>query len=362
MPKLEKNIVSTDTKIIELYNKYMAGSLDLQPHYQRKLVWKKQHKYNFIKTILDNYPFPEIYIASANMDLTSLKSLEWVVDGQQRLSTIFEYIEAGKDFEKQNVITPFQDLSDDNKRDFLNYTVIVRDLKDIDHSTIADIFQRINLTEYSLNGIEKVNAQYGDSEFLIYCKQLVECDFIPNETITNYIIASDIREKFDNFFHNDNMIFTDNDVKRMNNLHFAMILIATLYEGVYFRRNDKVKEYLEKFNDQLDDVESFTDHLVRTLDFISELGLPPKSYWFNKSNIFTLICELFKAESFDLACLKDNLQKMEELSKKYSADKETVDIESKYKLYFEYAKESLNEIVAREHRGKIIREFFHSRI
>ncbi|MCP4113537.1 MAG: hypothetical protein GY749_49770 [Desulfobacteraceae bacterium] len=57
---LESSIPANNEKIIEIYKKVKSGQLDPSPDFQRKLVWKKQHKINFIKTILLNYPFPEI--------------------------------------------------------------------------------------------------------------------------------------------------------------------------------------------------------------------------------------------------------------------------------------------------------------
>jgi len=71
--KLKESIPSNSVKIIELYNKIDSEILDTSPDFQRKLVWKKQHKYAFIDTILLNYPFPEVYIASSIMDLENLK-------------------------------------------------------------------------------------------------------------------------------------------------------------------------------------------------------------------------------------------------------------------------------------------------
>ena len=64
--KLKESIPSNSLKIIDLYNKIESEFLDISPDFQRKLVWKKQHKYAFIQTILLNYPFPEVYIASGN--------------------------------------------------------------------------------------------------------------------------------------------------------------------------------------------------------------------------------------------------------------------------------------------------------
>src|SRR5687768_16133211 len=90
--KLIANIPSNNEKIIQLYNKLEAGQLDPSPGFQRKLVWRKQHKYDFIQTILMNFPFPEVYIAPDSIDTDALHIKELIVDGQQRLTTIQNYI------------------------------------------------------------------------------------------------------------------------------------------------------------------------------------------------------------------------------------------------------------------------------
>src|SRR5699024_2302056 len=251
MNELLESIPSTNVKIIELYNKVESNSLTLSPDFQRKLVWKKQHKFHFIETVLKNYPFPEVYIASSEMDVTNITSSEIVVDGQQRLSTIVDYIKGVGDFKKQNKVKSFSELSTDEKKLFLNYFVSVRDLKNVDMEIIKDIFMRINNTEYSLNAVEKLNAQYGDSEFVVFCKQLIDTDFKPTSDETDTIIENEIRVKLLEFFMNSS-VFSENDVKRMNNLQFIMTLISTLIESEYFNRNSKVSEYIEEFNSNFD--------------------------------------------------------------------------------------------------------------
>ncbi|MFT6443448.1 MAG: hypothetical protein ACJASM_003009, partial [Salibacteraceae bacterium] len=62
--KLNASITSNSVKLIDIYNKLNSGSLVSSPDFQRNLIWKKQHKYALIQTILLNYPFPEVYIAS----------------------------------------------------------------------------------------------------------------------------------------------------------------------------------------------------------------------------------------------------------------------------------------------------------
>mgnify|MGYP005998049349 CR=1 FL=1 len=113
---IQASLSASERRILKLFNDIKNGDLILRPYFQRKLVWKKTHKYHFIETILRNYPFPEIYIATGDMDVENLEAKEWVVDGQQRLSTIYDYITSSGDFENQSVITPFDKLEDKKKQ------------------------------------------------------------------------------------------------------------------------------------------------------------------------------------------------------------------------------------------------------
>ena len=89
--------IATNKKVLEVFNMMKDGSLILRPRFQRKLVWNNTHKENFIETILMKLPFPEIYLATGEIDLELQKSTTLVVDGQQRLSTIYQYITGSKE-------------------------------------------------------------------------------------------------------------------------------------------------------------------------------------------------------------------------------------------------------------------------
>lgn len=84
----ELKVVSRNINIeIEsLKNKRDRNQLILQPEYQRKYVWEKSKASNLIGSILLNIPIPPIFISNEND--------RWeVIDGQQRLTSIFNYIE-----------------------------------------------------------------------------------------------------------------------------------------------------------------------------------------------------------------------------------------------------------------------------
>jgi hypothetical protein len=318
-------------------------------------VWKKQHKYAFIKTILLNFPFPEVYLASSEIDVDNLQAREIVVDGQQRLTTIVDYIKELGDFKDQKHVIAFDSLTTEEKREFLNYSITVKDLKDIGIVNIKEIFKRINSTNYSLNTNEIINAEYGDGEFSMFCKQIVDKDFTPSLEITDIIINEDIRESMLQFFTNRN-VFTNNDIKRMYDIQFLMLISATILEGKYFGRNTKIEAYLKKYNSSFDAYADVLTFLQNSVNIINKLKLPINGYWYNKANLFTLIIEFHKLDINKIVF--DKLEsKLLELAKKvdvYFTDEDLSLISNDEGKYFEFARQGSHELSAREHRGKVI--------
>lgn len=352
--KLSESIPSSNVKIIELYNKIENGRLQPHPDFQRKLVWKKQHKYHFIETILLNYPFPEIYIASSEIDVDSLEAKEIVVDGQQRLTSIRDYIKSEGDFKNQTIVSAFADLTNEQKREFLNYYVSVRDLKDLKIDDIKEIFQRINHTEYSLNTVEKQNAQYGDGEFLLFCKQITDEDEITKQD-TDIVLESSLRKFFVDFWSHTK-VFDDNDNSRMLALQYVATLVTTYLEPDYFHRNTKTLKYFAEFNDSFPKYEEVIDRFSTVIKFIYSLTLNSDSYLFRKPNLFTLIIELAKNDisKINIEKFRDSLNNFENISNQYFAKIKLEEIPEDYKLYFEYAKQGINDKNQRLHRAKVI--------
>ena len=337
--KLKESITATNKSIIDLYKKISSNSLILRPSFQRKLVWRKNHKFNFIKTILDNFPFPEIYISTGEINTETMSETEIVVDGQQRLSTIRDYIDGIGDFANQKTIIPFDKLEEDDKKIFLSYKVIVRELGLLEEEVVKDIFQRINSTEYSLNQMEKINSSYNNNEFLIFSKKLLDhCYEGANPEL--YTISC---------FFEHNKIFSDNDIRRMFDLQFMMLIVVSLEIG-YFNRTHEINNFLEKYNESFNNGDKIQNELLCIINFINELSLDKKSYWLNKANIFTIIIELSK---FNLDTLNNDLVK-EELSSLEVQYKDGSQKDTNFLKYIEVAKEAVNDKKSRVIRGEFI--------
>ncbi|GHA71062.1 DUF262 domain-containing protein [Pontibacter akesuensis] len=366
--KLDASIPANNWKIIELYNKIKKGELNPSPYFQRKLVWKKPHKYKFIDTIRLNYPFPEVYIAQGSIDIEKMQSVDLIVDGQQRCTTIEHYIEGVDVFAlPESPVIPFKELTPEEKTGFLNYEVSIRYLKNASSEQITEIFQRINSTDYALNDTERLNAKWGDSDFIYFAKQLIEKKVDRNLFFVNYEVDPENRSYFLDFFYEKYSVFSDTYVNRMLALQYVMTLIVTLIEGAYFKRNDRVQDYIEKFNEEFTGAGELEVNLLKVLKFIDSLNLGKRSYWFNKANLFTLIVELYNYDlsSIDPKILKSELEDLDNASKVYRS-KKTFDNRADEKItadqtqYFVFAREAVNEQTAREYRGSFLRKLIEN--
>jgi hypothetical protein len=117
-----------------------------------------RHKIAFIKTVLEGYPFPEVYIASGDVDLETARGNLMLVDGQQRLTTLYDYFHGSNDLRLKDVI-PYEKLDNAKKRDFLEYEVVVRDLGTMEIDQMKEVFRRMNSTSYALNAMEIDNPR-----------------------------------------------------------------------------------------------------------------------------------------------------------------------------------------------------------
>jgi hypothetical protein len=360
---LEFSIPANNQKIIEIYNKLRNRQLQVNKDYQRKLVWKRPHKVNFIDTILRNYPFPEIYLAPGALDQEQLILIDEIVDGQQRLTTIKDYVEGTDVFALPSLpILKFSELDNEARKRFLNYEVSVRYLKNVDPEQVREIFQRINKTDYALNATERLHAQWGDSEFVCFAKQLIEHDFDSENVL--YVIPEKERQEFVSFFHGDdddeNGVFSETDMSRMYALQYVMTLVATLDSQQYFSRNDKLKAYIEGFNESFVQGADLQRRLLEITRFIRSAPISRNSRWYKKANLFTLIAELDKVDlsTIDAKRLGEELSELD--LRATFAEFGLEEITGKPKLdaqeqrYFDYAREAVNEKAVREFRGEFM--------
>jgi len=316
----------TNPSIAVVYKTIERGELTLQPDFQRKFVWTHEHQEQFIETILKGFPFPEVYICDGETNVAKMLTVKNVIDGQQRLTTIKNYID-GEFKEPLSLVPSYESLSDAQKKSFLGYQIVMRDLGEIDEGMTREIFRRINLTKFKLDNIEIQNAIY-DGEFIQSAKFILD-----NIDLTKF------------------GVFRESEFSRMADLHFMLLVMATIENQGYFAQDKMVEKLVALNNDKYPAKDHLISLLIKAFAIISDLNIPSDSMWFRKSNFFTLVCEVAKNIDNIPSDFIDRLCSLEE--KVMDAKK---NLESPYSRYYSSMYQATHSRSARVIRSEFLLE------
>ena len=148
--------------------------------------------------------------------------------------------------------------------------MVVRDLGKHDLKEIREIFELINSANYALNTVEIKNARYAGA-FKQACERVAE------------------RPEFKEW-----KTFTLNEVRRMQDLRYCLVLVATLL-STYSNRDDDIEEYLDAYNDAFPEAEKVSGEIAKIFSFLRDVNLPLGSRGYRKTDLFSLIVEIHRA-------------------------------------------------------------------
>jgi hypothetical protein len=316
----------TNPTLANIYKEISEGILILAPDFQRRFVWTTDHQEQFIDTILKGLPFPEIYVSTGDVDIDLMRTTRNVIDGQQRLTTIRNYIDGS--VESYNKVSPYKELSNESKSAFLSYEIVIRDLGKVPIDVVREIFRRINLTKFQLDSVEIHNAVY-DGAFISAAKTIVD-------EVDISVFG----------------VFRESEFSRMSDLHFVLTVMATIEAGGYFLQDAPVEKYIEHFNEKYDNAEITVDAIKKSFNVVKKLDLPSDSMWFRKANFFTLIVEISLHRNELRKDLREQLLKLEEnvISNKLNPSNE-------YGKYYSYMYQNTTGRIARVTRGDMFRRY-----
>jgi uncharacterized protein with ParB-like and HNH nuclease domain len=118
------------------------GLLNLDPPYQRRSVWNQSFKNYFVETVLLKYPSPAIFLFEEISP--DGRSTYHVVDGKQRLTTLFEFVSDVFPVAENSAVVAarsayFSSLSDEQKKSVWGYQFLVEYVPTDDESIIDGI-------------------------------------------------------------------------------------------------------------------------------------------------------------------------------------------------------------------------------
>lgn len=276
-------------KITQIYNGFKEESLIVDSSYQRRTVWGLQDNIRLIETILLDLVIPEIFMWDYETDPNTGKTITHIVDGQQRINAIFEYISGHFKLQKKHLLDEgiiskyadkfFIELDDESKKAIWSYEMSIVNLdKNFSKDEVRNMFYRLNLTDYSLNEQEKrksLASAFGE-----------RAEMLANED-----------------FWQIYKIFSPSDIRRMKDIEYSSSIILLAREGIVDQtKSDKLdqiyKDYSEEYKDGDNDLRKIHD----AMDLIMQLTNGKTNGFVNKkTQMYSLFSVMFDFSESEVA-------------------------------------------------------------
>ena len=272
------------------------GGLDLQPEYQRDYVWNQDFKEKLIYSLIKRYPIGNISIRNLE-ELNDKGARSEVVDGQQRLTTILNFVTGNKENQYNkfkigneyarkiiNEIIEYMGEYEDNKLNKLkkkienkgNISIKYDDLPDIIKSDIDTYPLSIS---YISNATTKQISEY--FRFLQNQEALRAGEIMksfPHTFLEKYLDKISDKQKL--------LKVLNYEDKRLEFDKLFYSIIGLFDRQIPFGSQDKnIKKYVfEKQTELNSDVEKYVDNMVNNLNKIVEIDnytnnfIPTKRY------------------------------------------------------------------------------------
>ncbi|MDD6734651.1 MAG: DUF262 domain-containing protein [Lachnospiraceae bacterium] len=373
----EKSFSLGRLDIVDLYEWHTNGKLVYETYFQRQFVWKEKDKKDLIDTIMKGYPIPAIFICDAKTNYATLSKTYNVLDGRQRLESIFEFLDNKYEYKGKK----FNQLNDDEKKCILNYniTLIQMYLEPDDTDKIKEIFKRLNKNSYNLNKMEKQSTQLVEYDYMIIAK--IVAGIVQVEKIENYLkeinelfeeendceiddysleedagnnVSNEIKElckleKISNINQllTTDIVFSHYDRQRQIALQYFLNIYACVIKGEIINRNVTEKLIIELSEYDKNILQEKLLNCNEASKVLLDLyDKDIDAFWKNKTSFFSLLV-LF-------AC---NLQKI----KKLTVDEIMVKLEDfqksnteEWDKYNEASRQGVNDKKVRELRAEIL--------
>ena len=164
-----------DRSLADLKRLKEKGRLIIRPIWQRNFVWNRRQSSLLIESFLIDMPIPVIYLALNNENKFE------VVDGQQRLNSVFNFIDGKLELTGLEVRADlngcrYEDLPDPLQDKLVDSTISSIELSaDTPRVAMRSMFERLNTNGTPLNAMEIRNCVYqGGLNDLI--RELAELD------------------------------------------------------------------------------------------------------------------------------------------------------------------------------------------
>lgn len=302
-------------KITQIYNGFKEETLVVDHSYQRKKVWGDKDNVRLIETILLDLVIPEIFMWDYDTDPDTGKTITHIVDGQQRINAIFEFIAGKYKLQKRYLLDGeiidkyadryFIDLDDETKKAIWSYEMSIVNLdKHFSKDEVRTMFYRLNLTDYSLNDQEKRKSW--DSAFGKISEELA------NEA-----------------FWQDYKLFSVRDVRRMGDIEYCSSILLLVREGIIDQtKGDRLDQIYKELSEDYPDAESDVEKVHNAMELIKSITEGKTNGFVNKKiQMYTLFCVMLDFNDEHINITEEMIKYMAVFVRCYALFKNEYEIE-----------------------------------
>lgn len=255
-------------------------------------IWPDSARSYFIDTILEEYPFPKIYLYQTINEKTS-RPIKEIIDGQQRITTIQDFFNnkfaIGVTSAKYAGMK-YEDLDEEQQRRFQSYQIEASIVLNANRIELFEMFRRMNAYTAPLSKAELRHSTYqGNFKWFIV----------------------DLADKISPILE-DFKVFTPKQLARMHDSEFLSELILLIDKGITSKSQPAIESLYKKYNIEFEDSTNYEDLLMEFFNFLKNDLSPLKNTTITKSYV---IYSLFSAFLFikgkliieDFECIDHNI-------------------------------------------------------
>lgn len=328
--------------VSDLVQWHAKKELELSPKYQRNSVWNEKAKSYLIDTIVRGLPIPPIFMRQ-RVDVNTKTTNREIIDGQQRVRSILEYVVSESYAIKKSHNRPlggkkYSELDPETQEAILEYEILAEVVTEKDESVIYDMFARLNSNNIVLNPQEIRNSKYwGEFKVLVYR----------------------LSSKYRDFFLSSKLL-SDGDCARMRDSELINSMLILLSEGIVEETPTYIENIYKKYDKDFaasDIVEARFCAIMDIVEKIYEYFNGATGCFKNKNYFFTMYCvlanqmygitndtTLTRIDVFSENNISENLTLVYKAFSQFIIDYETNigDKDNAYGLYLEYTEFAKN--------------------
>lgn len=250
--------------------------LEITPKFQRRPVWRPAARSYFIDTILRGMTVPPIYLRLAQ-NKAKTKTIREVVDGQQRIRSVLDYI--NEDYRLSKTLNAawankkFSQLPEGQQQQIMSFSLSTETFKGISDQQVLEVFCRLNMNGVPLNKQELRNGKF----FGLFKR-------------TSFALALKYLE-----FWRTHKIFSEQSIARMLEVELTSELLIAGNVGMQDKKNsidDFYDDWEESYPDQQRDERRFDETMTTISESFADEDLADTE--FHRPPLFyTLYCVVY---------------------------------------------------------------------